>query len=230
MANAINTALGSGKKTGSTTTSSKYDNYGKAKAMAKEIAVKTNNDVSAVRQRATDLVNSLKSSSKSSSSGPVYETTPVYYSNGGSNSDDIVSKIKDLLNQQKEAADAYYKTLYEQQLSQNREAWESNRNQINKNYMRTNRYINNMYGDAVSGTGLSNRNRNYQNWNNNLTSNNQNRTNNDATALSSYNMGLANNASTLAQGWYNYVLPVYTNRQQNQDNYDYRRYLATLGI
>jgi hypothetical protein len=41
-------------------------------------------------------------------------------------------------------------------------------------------------------------------------------------------MNKANTASQLAQGWYNYVLPVYTNRQQNLDDYDYRKYLASL--
>ena len=142
--------------------------------------------------------------------------------------DSVLNTIKDLLNQQKAAADQYYKNMYEQQISQNRQAWENNRNQINANYMRGNRYLNSMYGDAISGAGLSNKARNYQNWQSNLAANRQNYTNNDATALSQYNSGLANNASQLAQGWYNYVLPVYTNRQQTLDDYDYIKYLASL--
>lgn len=163
-------------------------------------------------------------------SAPAVEPT---YSGGYSapvQVDDTVDKIKQLLDEQKKQADAYYKTLYEQQLASNRSAWENNRNQINMNYARTNRYLNNMYGDAISGTGLSNRARNYQNWNNNLAENQRNYVNNDATALATYNNGLANNASTLAQGWYNYVMPIYTNRQQNIDDYNYRRYLASLNI
>lgn len=150
------------------------------------------------------------------------------YSYSGGGTEDIIGKIKDLLNQQKEQADAYYKTLYEQQTAQNKQAWENNRNQINRNFARGSRYLQNMYGDSVSGQGLSNRARNYQNWQSNLAENQRNYTNNDATALSQYNMNKANTASQLAQGWYNYVLPVYTNRQQTLDDYDYRKYLASL--
>lgn len=147
------------------------------------------------------------------------------YSGG---TDDIINQIKALLNEQKAQADKYYQTLYEQQIAQNKQAWEDNRNQINRNYMRGSRYLQNMYGDSISGQGLSNMARNYQNWQSNLANNRQNYTNNDATALSQLNMNKANTASTLAQGWYNYVLPVYTNRQQTLDDYDYRRYLASL--
>lgn len=150
------------------------------------------------------------------------------YSYSGGSTDDIVSMIKNLLNEQKAQADQYYKTLYDQQIAQNKQAYESDRNQINTNYMRGQRYLNSMYGNSISGQGLSNRARNSQNWQSNLASARQNYTNNDATALSQYNMNKANTASQLAQGWYNYVLPVYTNRQQNEDDYAYRRYLASL--
>lgn len=144
--------------------------------------------------------------------------------------DDTLSKIKSLLEEQKKSADAYYKTLYEQQLASNKNAWENNRNQINLNYKKAERYLNNMYGDAISGTGLSNKTRNYSNWNNNLTENERNYANNDSTALTSYNKNLADSASTLAQGWYNYVMPIYTNRQTNIDDLNYRKYLAELGL
>lgn len=142
--------------------------------------------------------------------------------------DDIISKIKKLLNEQKKASDEYANTLYQQALAQNKEAYKSNQWQANKNYMRGDRYLKGLYGDAISGQGLSNQARNNSNWQNNLTSIRQNWTNNDATAKASYNAQLANNASTLAQGWYNYVLPVYTNRQTQLDNLDYRKYLASL--
>lgn len=147
------------------------------------------------------------------------------YSSG---SDDIVNMIKSLLEQQRAAAESAYKAQYEQQLAQNKQAFEANRNQINRNYMRGNRYLQNQYGDAISGTGLSNRARNYQNYQSNLASNQQNYTNNDANALSQFNQNKASTYSTLANGWYNYVLPVYTNRQRNIDDYDYRRYIASL--
>lgn len=189
---------------------------------------------------------------------PTY-STPVASSNNTStvsqeqkNVDDTVDKIKKLLEEQKRQADAYYKTMYEQQLSSDKEEWENARNQINRNYVRTNRYLNNMYGDAISGVGLSNRARNYANWNNNLASNQRNYDNNVASALAQYNNNLANTANTLSQGWYNYVLPIYSNREQNANNMDYqrwayeqnlnnrrqmnlddldyRKYLATLGL
>ena len=148
------------------------------------------------------------------------------YSGGGS--DDIINQIKALLNEQKAQADKYYQTLYEQQVAKNNQDWEANRNQINRNFMRGRNYLNQLYGDSSTGPGISNQARNYQNWQSNLASARQNRTNNDATALSQLNMNKANTASQLAQGWYNYVLPVYTNRQQTLDDYDYRRYLASL--
>lgn len=189
---------------------------------------------------------------------PTY-SAPVATSNNTStvsqeqkNVDDTVDKIKELLEEQKRQADAYYKTMYEQQLSSDKEEWENARNQINRNYVRTNRYLNNMYGDAISGVGLSNRARNYANWNNNLASNQRNYDNNVASALAQYNNNLANTANTLSQGWYNYVLPIYSNREQNANNMDYqrwayeqnlnnrrqmnlddldyRKYLATLGL
>lgn len=167
--------------------------------------------------------------------------TPSYTPRGGggvnttamdsaysSTSDDIVSKIKSLLDEQKKQADEYYKTLYEQQIAQNKQQYRANQDQINLNRVRGRNYINQLYGDAVSGPGISNRVRNDLNWASNSASNRLDYTNNDASALASYNSGLANNASQLAQGWYNYVLPVYTNRQQTEDDYAYRRYLATL--
>lgn len=169
----------------------------------------------------------------SSGGGEVY-SAPSYSEPAPAPSyvDDILNKLKSLMEEQKKQADEFRKTQYEQALASNRSAWENNRNQINMNYARTNRYLNNMYGDAISGSGLSNRARNYQNWNNNLAENQKNYTNNDATALATYNNGLANNASTLAQGWYNYILPIHTNRQQNLDDYEYnfKKYLASLNI
>lgn len=141
---------------------------------------------------------------------------------GGGTSDDIVNMIKNLLNEQKQKADEYYKTLYEQQLGQIKQADESQRNQANLDFMRGSRYLNSLYGNNISGQGLSNKVRNRSNYQNKLASIRQATANNNASALAQYNSGLANNASTLAQGWYNYVLPVYTNRQQWLDNLAYR--------
>lgn len=153
----------------------------------------------------------------------------VWNAGGRQGQDDTLDKIKELLSEQEKKANDYYKTLYEQQIAQNKQGFENNRNQINLNYKRGERYINNQYGNGISGAGLTNRIRNNSNWINNLTSNRQNYENNDATALASYNNNRANSASTLAQGWYNYVMPIYTNRQQSDDDYSYRRFLAQNG-
>ena len=210
----------------STHKTSSYDNYNKAKSMAKTIADKTGLTASknqTVQNIRAGMVDTPRPVTQPQASGG-----EVSYSGGGtSGSDSVLDMIKNLLNEQKQKADEYYKTLYEQQIAKNKQDWESNRNQINRNFMRGNRYLNTIYGD-MTGSGLSNRARNSQNWQSNLASARQNYTNNDATALASYNSGLANNASTLAQGWYNYVLPIYTNRQQNEDDYAYRRYIANL--
>ena len=137
----------------------------------------------------------------------------------------ILNQLKTLLREQYDQANAQSKTLYEQRLAQNKEAWENDRNQANLNFRRSQRYLNSAYGDAQSGTGLSNRARNYSNWNNNLTGINKNYTNNDASALADYNANLSNNANTLAQGWYNYILPIYTQRQMQVDNLDFQKFM-----
>lgn len=171
------------------------------------------------------LTNVTPTRSSSSNSGTASNGST--YSPSGS-SDDIVSKIKSLLEEQKKAADEYYKTMYEQQVAQINQQAEANRNQANLNYMRGDRYLNSLYGNGITGQGLSNKARNNSNWQNNLTSIRQNQANNAATAKSNYNLNLANTASQLAQGWYNYVLPVYTNRQTQLDNLEYQKYLASL--
>lgn len=200
------------------TTRAGYGNYNKARDIAKNVMptiIKPAEPKYTVREPSAGINPPV-----------VAETSSAPSYSGGT--DDIVNQIKSLLKEQQEQANKYYQTLYEQQIAQNKQAWENNQNQINRNYMRGSRYLQNMYGDSISGQGLSNMARNYQNWQSNLASNRQNYTNNDATALSQLNMNKANTASTLAQGWYNYVLPVYTNRQQTLDDYDYRRYLASL--
>lgn len=150
------------------------------------------------------------------------------YSGGEGGQDDVLQMIKDLLNQQKTASDNMYKSQYEQALANNRQSMENNRNQINLNYAKGLRFIKGLYGDSLAGKGLSNIVHSNAKWQSDLASNRLSSANNDAIALNQYNAGLANNASTLAQGWYNYVMPIYTNRQQNTDDYAYRRYLATL--
>ena len=195
-----------------------YGNYNKAKGVAGLIA----NATGLTAQKNATVKSIVDSQKKPTTTVTNTDTGGGSSGGGGGTSDDIVSMIKNLLNEQKQKADEYYKTLYEQQISQIGQQDEANRNQANLNYMRGNRYLNSLYGNGISGQGLSNRVRNNSNWQNNLASIRQNTANNKASALAQYNSGLANNASTLAQGWYNYVLPVYTNRQQWLDNLAYR--------
>lgn len=223
----VSNSVGTGKPATGTATQYRYSNLGKDTARAKELAKTNNVDVASMRQRAL----ALQAQDQTPTYTPTKSTavnTSTMDSAYSSTNDNIVNQIKSLLDEQKKQADEYYKTLYEQQIAQNKQAYRANQDQINLNRVRGRNYINQLYGDVISGPGISNRVRNDLNWASNSASNRLNYTNNDASALASYNSGLANNASTLAQGWYNYVLPVYTNRQQTEDDYAYRRYLATL--
>ena len=151
----------------------------------------------------------------------------------GKSTDDIVNEIKRLLQEQEQASKDYYDTWLAQTKEKNRQDYEASRNGIIKNFMLGQRYLKEAYGDGnISGRGLSNQARNYQNMQSNLAQNRQNYINNDSTAQAQRDQGIANAASTLAQGWYNYVLPVQTNRQIAQDNLDldWRKYLASLNL
>ena len=138
--------------------------------------------------------------------------------------DATLEKIIGLLNDQYDASLAKYKTQYENELANNRSAWENNRNQANLDYMRTDTALKNMYGDAVSGAGLSNRSRNMSSWNNKLSDIRSDYTNADANSLTAYNSNRSNAANVLAQGWSNYVMPIYTNEVANADNMDYTKW------
>ena len=231
LANGLgSTKLGTGTTVGTSTPTSRagYGDYNKAKAMAKEIAIKTGNSTTDIQNRAKAITGRNQEpqtkyiyvDSGSGGGGGTY--TP---SNGG---EDIIGKIKSLLEEQKRAADEYYKTMYEQQLSEINQQAENNRNSANLNYMRGDRYLRSMYGNNISGQGLSNRARNNSMWQNNLSSIRQNQANNQATAKSNYNTNLANSASQLAQGWYNYVLPYYSNEANQLRNIELQKYAMSL--
>ena len=150
------------------------------------------------------------------------------YSYSGGGSDDILNQIKSLLKEQQEASKRYYETMYNQRMNEINQESTRNRNLINTNYKRGERYLNNLYGNTDSGTNWTNRARNNQNWLSQLATNRENTAGLRDSAAASRDLGLANAASTMAQGWYNYVLPVMTNRQNQLDDYAYRRYLANL--
>lgn len=166
-------------------------------------------------------------------SGATAESVPVAGGGGESATskvDDTLNILKSLLEQQKKQADEYQKTLYEQALEKNKEEERLASENANRQYALTKRRLAEMYGNAITGSGLSNNALNTVGWANAIGANQRDMANNNRSALANYNQGLANNASTLAQGWYNYVMPVYTNRQQNADDLDFRKYLASLGL
>ena len=65
-----------------------------------------------------------------------------------------------------------------------------------------------------------------------LAQNRQNTAGLKDSAMASRDLGKANAKNTLAQGWYNYILPVMTNWQNYNDSLaqelEYRKYLANL--
>ena len=218
MAYVMNTALGGGKTTQSgTKVGSVYDNYSKAKSLAKQVAVKTNNSVNDIRQRASTI-----SGRNNTGGGGTTVVSGGGGIGGGASWQDILSQIMEYAKQQKTALDANAKNVYDQAMLSNKQAYESEKNNANKQYMMVDRQIRDMYGNAMSGSGFSNRARNSQNWLTNLANSRMARSTNDANALNTYNTSLANNANMYQQAWLNSVLPTYANRQTLLDNLAYR--------
>lgn len=200
------------------TTRAGYGNYNKARDIAKNVMptiIKPAEPKYTVREPSADI------------NPPVVAETysaPSY--SGGS--DDIINEIKALLKEQYDKAKASYATTLEQAKAQNKQAYNDNRDQANLNYMRAGRRLDSLYGNAPSGRGLSNRTALTNNWMNNLAQARQNYTNNDASAQATYDANLSNTANTLAQGWYNYILPFKVQDAQQARDYDFRKFLATL--
>ena len=242
LANGLgSTKFGTGTTVGTSTPTSRagYGDYNKAKAMAKDIAIKTNNSVSDIRNRAAEITGRnnepqtkyvyVNSGSNSGGGGGGYS---------GGNGEDIVSMIKSLLEEQKKAADEYANSLYQQAYAKAEQESEANRNANNLSYMRADRYLKSLYGTGstvgggdpstkfgggnISGQGLSNQYRNYSNWQNRGTAIRQDLVNNKNTLEAQRNANLMNNAGTLASGWYNYVLPYYSQDALNRLDYAYR--------
>ena len=174
-----------------------------------------------------------------SSTPKTYTPTPtssgggeVYSGGGGGGGMDyesgILDQIKSLLKEQQEASKRYYETMYNQRMNEINTQSENNRNLINKNYKRGERYLNSLYGNTDSGTNWTNRARNNQSWLSQLAQNRENTAGLRDSAAAQRDLGLSNAANTLAQGWYNYVMPVMTNRQNYSDSLAYRNYLANL--
>lgn len=168
------------------------------------------------------------SSSGGGGGGVVYVGDGGGGGGGGGYENSILDQIKSLLKEQQEASKKYYETMYNQRMNEINTEADNNRNLINKNYKRGERYLNSMYGNTDSGTNWTNRARNNQNWLSQLAQNRENASGLRDSAAAQRDLGLSNAANTLAQGWYNYVMPVMTNRQNYSDSLAYRNYLANL--
>ena len=188
--------------------------------------------------------NGSSGSSGSGSSGDGnYSSSSSYSSNytqAEQQKEDIVQKLKDLLAEQERKAKEAYEAQLQEQYAKNKELWRSNADQINLNRARAERFSRNLYGEE-SGANNTNMARIGAGWASSHNQNNRNLASNDATALSNYNTNLSNAYNTLASGYSNFVLPVYTNRQNYLDelqyrrdanalDYDYRRFLADAGL
>lgn len=185
------------------------------------------------------------SSSGGSDGGSSGGSYPEYSSSYSSSADysqesnDILQTIMDLLKGQQEKAEQAYKAQLEDEYAKNEQLHRSNANQINLNRERATRYSRGLYGD--SGTNDTNNARIANAWASGHNENNRNLATNNSESLQRYNTNLSNAYNTLASGYSNFVLPVYTNRQQyldelkyrrdaNAQDYDYRKFLASSGI
>ena len=150
------------------------------------------------------------------------------YSSGGGGSN-IIDTIKSLLAEQQEAAKKAAEARWKQADELAKQNYEGNRDALNVYKEKGERWVRNKYS-PYSGLGISASIANNQNWLKNLASNRQNYSNNQSTNLATYNTELSNAANTLAQGYYNYVLPYYTNEAVNDRNLEFRKYLAGLNL
>ena len=127
--------------------------------------------------------------------------------------DDIIAKIRGLLEEQTKASNASAKAWYDQLMNQIKGTSRADLDLSNRQYKMDERRYREMHGkDPNSGSGFSNMARITQNWRDRNNTIRMNEADNSATALANYQSALANNASTLAQGWSNYILPYYVNQ------------------
>lgn len=127
--------------------------------------------------------------------------------------DDIIAKLKGFLDEQNKAANASAEAWYNQLMNQIKSSTTSNLDLSNRQYKMDEKRFKDMYGNRpMVGTGFSNMARITQNWRDRNNAIRMNEADNSATALANYKNALANNASTLAQGWYNQILPYYVNQ------------------
>ena len=133
--------------------------------------------------------------------------TTTYVDNSGGSDSGTMDRIIDLLKQQQEASKNYYNALYQQELNNATTGFNNNRDAINKEYKLAERRYRGMFGNLDEGRNWTNRGRIMQNWLSKLADNRSNFETTKNSIAMQRDLGLANSANTMAQGWYNYVLP-----------------------
>ena len=194
----------------------------------------TSNAGSNPKAKIVDTTTSKTTTRSTGSSGGTVAQEVSYSGGGGGGSgssegNNYINLIKDLLAEQQKKAEAAAKARWEQADTLALQDYEGNRDAYNVYKEKGERWIRNKYS-PYSGLGISASIANNANWLKNLATNKQNYTNNKATNLATYNTELSNAANTMAQGYYNYVLPYYTNEAVNDRNLEFRKYLAGLNL
>ena len=171
-------------------------------------------------------------------SGSSYSSSE--YNSAVQKQEDLLKTLEDLIAEQRKKAEEAYRAQYEEELANNKGLWRNNADQINLNRARAERLSRSQYG-AESGANNTNMARIGANWASSHNENNRNLASNDSTALSNYNTNLADAYNTVASAYSNFIMPVRTNRinyldeldyrrRANEQDYDYRKFLANVGL
>ncbi len=176
-----------------------------------------------------------------SSTGSTYNYEAPDYS-------DYLSKMKDLLEEEKRARNEATESQYRALIGKADRNYEDTRNQIERNNVRTQRWLDENYGGYTTGQGLTNRLRANTNLENNLADALKNRSeayqnaetqrqSSLADAVKSYNSQYSNLAQNMYGTQFSNELKRYQmnledeqQRRQQELDYQYRLYLKQLGL
>lgn len=156
------------------------------------------------------------------------------YSN---NSNDYLARMRQILDEEKAQRDRATEAQYRALINQANRNYDTERNEASVNNARVNRWLDENYGGNITGMGLTNRLRASTDYSGALrdalarrddsTLNaEQQRYSNLADAVANY----ANRYNNLASNLYGQELSNDMEKYRNQLDYDYRKYLATLGL
>lgn len=148
---------------------------------------------------------------------------------GGGSYDHIdTGEIERRLREEEENRKKQLAEWYEQEKTTNRNNYERTRNNMNSQYLTAERRLRNLYGNQITGKGLASRARNYSMWQNNTSNAMQDYMNNDSASLQKYNQNLADVARMNAQGWYNYVYPLWMQQYKYDQEMNFRKWMQQL--